>query len=181
MRPPSSLQEHQAIAIFIAKFGAQARDGTSALLAVTYNTSSKVVRDIWNVRTWTSATRPFWRREDEQLYLKNRMCRACKHRGIESLDTHAACYKCLSKLGDVLQEEPYQSSKQCTSDCDCMNDVMQPPQHHLGIQDPQDLPAITADCMNDVMRPPQHHMGKQDPVKDLPAIMFEDPFCVELE
>ena len=45
-------QEHQAIASFTAKFGAQARDGTSVMLAVCfYNTSSKVVRDIWNVRT----------------------------------------------------------------------------------------------------------------------------------
>ena len=68
MRPPSLLQEHQAIAIFTAKFDAQARDGTCALLAVCYNTSSKVVRDIWNVRTWTgNATRLFWRPEDKQF------------------------------------------------------------------------------------------------------------------
>ena len=114
MRPPSLLQEHQAIAIFTAKFDAQARDGTCALLAVCYNTSSKVVRDIWNVRTWTgNATRLFWRPEDKQFTIvpEERMCVTCKDLGIEFLDI--ACDKCLSKLGAVLEDEPYQSSKQC--------------------------------------------------------------------
>ena len=90
LRAPSMLQEEQVVAIFSAKFGAQPRDGTSAWLAKTFNTTTKVVRDIWNVRTWTSATRPYWTAKDKEVYIKTRT-QFAKGNGEKANDIVRAC------------------------------------------------------------------------------------------
>ena len=46
------------------------RDGTSGLLAQKYGVSLKVIRDVWNLRTWTSATMPYWTRSDREFFIK---------------------------------------------------------------------------------------------------------------
>jgi hypothetical protein len=40
----------------------------SAEFAERHGISSKAVRDIWNLRTWTTVTKPFWTQEDKALY-----------------------------------------------------------------------------------------------------------------
>ena len=46
------------------------RDGTSGLLAHKYGVSLKVVRDVWNLRTWTSVTMPYWTRSDRASFIR---------------------------------------------------------------------------------------------------------------
>jgi len=54
--------------VFRAKLAHTARDGTSAILASQYGITPKAVRDIWNLRTWATATRPLWSQEDLELW-----------------------------------------------------------------------------------------------------------------
>ena len=51
------LHEEDAIAIYLAKIQNKPRD-LAAKLANRYRISTKVVRDIWSLRTWVRATRP---------------------------------------------------------------------------------------------------------------------------
>ena len=48
------------------------KDGLAARLADCYGISAKAVRDIWRMRTWSQATRPYWTPEDHKRYLNTR-------------------------------------------------------------------------------------------------------------
>ena len=65
------ISRDDAIAIFRAKHTrASTRcDNLSTKLAAQYNISQRTVRDIWNLRTWTHATVPFWTTSDHKTYL----------------------------------------------------------------------------------------------------------------
>ncbi len=38
--------------------------------------------DIWNMRTWGWATLPHWTDADKRRYLEDRLCPACRRRGV---------------------------------------------------------------------------------------------------
>ena len=46
------------------------RDGTSALLAKKFQVSLKAIRDVWNLRTYTSVTMPYWTRDDRASFIR---------------------------------------------------------------------------------------------------------------
>jgi len=52
----------------------------------------KAVRDIWNLRTWTSATMPYWTSADHSRYLRKHLCKGCQRNGVKSFA--AACNAC---------------------------------------------------------------------------------------
>ena len=68
------------------------RDSTSAVLAEHYGITMKAVRDIWNLRTWTSATMPYWTSADHSRYLRKHLCKSCQRNGVKSFA--AACNAC---------------------------------------------------------------------------------------
>ena len=45
------------------------RDSLSAELAAEFGITSKAVRDIWNLRTWTWTTLPYWTQADHDDFL----------------------------------------------------------------------------------------------------------------
>ena len=55
------------------------RDGMAAEFAERYGISSKAVRDIWNLRTWTTVTKPYWTQEDEALHRRKMIRRVLKN------------------------------------------------------------------------------------------------------
>ena len=67
------------------------RDTEAASLATQFGITAKAVRDVWNLRTWTKTTMPFWTQAD----LNTRLCKECRSRKIRSLPE--ACDTC-SKL-----------------------------------------------------------------------------------
>ena len=59
------LTAEQAVTIFLARKERTGKRGTVAnRLACRYGVSPRTVRDIWNLRTWTEATRPQWSSAD---------------------------------------------------------------------------------------------------------------------
>ena len=70
------------------------RDSTSGVLAEHYGITMKAVRDIWNLRTWTSATMPYWTSADHSRYLRKHLCKGCQRNGVKSF---AAAYNACSK------------------------------------------------------------------------------------
>ena len=102
------LHEEDAIAIYLAKIQNKPRD-LAAKLANRYRISTKVVRDIWSLRTWVRATRPSWTQADQQFYVKNRLCAKCIRNNVNSLD--AACQSCLSRIDSP--EGQQQSPSHC--------------------------------------------------------------------
>jgi hypothetical protein len=56
----------------------------------------KAVRDIWNLRTWTSATMPYWTSADHSRYLRKHLCKACQRSGVKSFAE--ACNACSKPL-----------------------------------------------------------------------------------
>ena len=60
-RKRASLDEKSAVEIFLAKRTMMgARSGLSRRLANKYEVTAKAVRDVWVIRTWTNATKPYW-------------------------------------------------------------------------------------------------------------------------
>jgi len=53
-----------AIEIFKAKGPGTRRSGLSKVLADKYGITTKAIRDIWNLRTWSEVTRPLWSPEE---------------------------------------------------------------------------------------------------------------------
>jgi hypothetical protein len=84
------LDADAAIAIFLARGPGPRRDGTSTALSNQYNITTKAVRDVWNLRTWTMETMPHWTRNDWAKY--KHLCSACKIIGVTS--KASACAKC---------------------------------------------------------------------------------------
>jgi hypothetical protein len=66
-RPASSngtkLTAESAVEIFRAGGPDAKRSGLSKVLAERYGVTMKAIRDVWNLRTWTDVTRPFWSSE----------------------------------------------------------------------------------------------------------------------
>ena len=56
--------------IFTAKTKRRKNDGLASRLGEEFRISAKAVRDIWRLRTWAHATRPFWTPEDVRKYFK---------------------------------------------------------------------------------------------------------------
>ena len=57
-------------------------------LAHQFGLSPRAIRDIWNLRTWWTATMPLWTAEDWVLfrtkYSETRMCESCKRQAVDS-------------------------------------------------------------------------------------------------
>ena len=54
------------------------RDSLAAQLAAEFGITSKAVRDIWNLRTWTWTTLPYWTQADHDDFLPKHLCENCK-------------------------------------------------------------------------------------------------------
>ena len=71
------LNEALALAIFQARPCKKGRrTNLSATLGRRYGMTAKAVRDVWNVRTWASVTKPFWTAEERVAYEVRKMQRA---------------------------------------------------------------------------------------------------------
>ena len=62
------------------------------MLAEHYGVTMKAVRDIWNLRTWTAATMPYWTSADHRRYLRKHLCKTCQRSGVKSFAE--ACNAC---------------------------------------------------------------------------------------
>ena len=83
----------QAIMIFRARANREnLRDSLSSKLAAEFGITSKAVRDIWNLRTWTWKTMPYWTQADHDQFLPKHLCEACKARNVRKLSD--ACARC---------------------------------------------------------------------------------------
>ena len=91
-RAPGALDAQAAIDIFMRKKTRVSRDATTAELAARYNITMKAVRDVWNMRTWTKTTMPYWDKSDLKTFLDKHLCSACRVRRVSSFD--AACPSC---------------------------------------------------------------------------------------
>jgi hypothetical protein len=88
----STLDAQDAIAIFRAREQRMPRDRTSALLSEQYGITMKAVRDVWNLRTWTWTTMPFWTKRDLSQFLQKHLCDKCHRNGVQSIAS--ACSLC---------------------------------------------------------------------------------------
>ena len=68
------------------------RDSLAAQLAAEFGITSKAVRDIWNLRTWTWTTMPYWTQADHDQFLPKHLCEACKAGNVRRLSD--ACARC---------------------------------------------------------------------------------------
>jgi hypothetical protein len=88
----ATLDRQAAIAIYLAKASRTPRDKTSSALAAQYNITMKAVRDVWNLRTWTWKTMPYWTRSDQERFMRKHLCAQCRENGVKTLA--AACKTC---------------------------------------------------------------------------------------
>jgi len=88
----STLDAEAAIKVYLAKASCSPRDGTTAALAKQYNITMKAVRDVWNLRTWTWSTMPYWTYSDQKKFLRQHLCIHCRIKGVTSLAS--ACKTC---------------------------------------------------------------------------------------
>jgi hypothetical protein len=102
----STLDKDAAIEIYWAKASCSPRDGTSSALAKKYNITMKAVRDVWNLRTWSWSTMPYWTSSDLKKFLRKHLCSQCKSKGVQTMA--AACAKCSHprRRGRPLQAPP---------------------------------------------------------------------------
>ena len=86
----------QATIIFRAKANHEKRDSLSAELAAEFGITSKAVRDIWNLRTWTWTTLPYWTQADHDDFLPKHLCEECKveHKAGNVRVLSDACARC---------------------------------------------------------------------------------------
>ena len=76
-RGPCVITAEQAQSIFIARQKFGARD-LAARLAPEVGISSKAIRDIWSLRTWTHATRPHWTTADQEKFDRKQAQAQCR-------------------------------------------------------------------------------------------------------
>ena len=81
----ATLDKEAAIAIYLAKASRTPRDSTSSALAAKYKITMKAVRDVWNLRTWTWATMPYWTRSDQEIFMRKHLCAHCRANGVRTL------------------------------------------------------------------------------------------------
>ena len=67
----------QATMIFRAKANRVKRGSLSAELVAEFGITSKAVRDIWKLRTWTWKTLPCWTQADHDDFLPKHLCQEC--------------------------------------------------------------------------------------------------------
>ena len=69
-----------AVAIFKARDESRKKqDRLATRLSFEYGISTKAVRDIWNLRTWSHVTKPFWTPKDfSRRMLHSKLCTGCK-------------------------------------------------------------------------------------------------------
>ena len=73
-----TINDEEAVAIFIAQQSKSKRDGLATRLAREHGISPKAVYDIWNMRTRCRATRPYWTPAQEQRFMNSRFNHAPK-------------------------------------------------------------------------------------------------------
>ena len=84
--------------IFLSRTMRRNNDGLASRLGQDFGISAKAVRDIWRLRTWTRATRPYWTPEDMRNHLKKNLTstQACKahqtNRGRMCMHASRACF-----------------------------------------------------------------------------------------
>lgn len=65
------ISANEAIQIFVAKqHNHEIGDHLASRLATEFSLTNKAIRDIWNLRTWGPATKPYWTLSDTQLSLR---------------------------------------------------------------------------------------------------------------
>jgi len=84
-----------ALAIFVARKSQLKRDRLASRLAEEFSISPKAVRDIWNLRTWSSVTRPCWTSADSEKFLNRNLCNGCRTCGFTMIEQ--ACSTCRAK------------------------------------------------------------------------------------
>ena len=86
----------QATMIFRAKANRVKRGSLSVELAAEFGITSKAVRDIWNLRTWTWTTLPYWTQADHDDFLPKHLCEECKveHKAGNVRVLSDACARC---------------------------------------------------------------------------------------
>ena len=62
------ITKHEAIQIFRAKHSHRMGDREAARLGFEFGLTSKAIRDIWTMRTWVQATKPYWNASDAQHF-----------------------------------------------------------------------------------------------------------------
>ena len=82
--------------IFRAKANRVKRGSLSVELAAEFGITSKAVRDIWNLRTWTWTTLPYWTQADHDDFLPKHLCMNCKveHKAGNVPVLSDACARC---------------------------------------------------------------------------------------
>jgi hypothetical protein len=98
-----------AVAIFKARDGHRKKqDKLATRLSSEYGISTKAVRDIWNLRTWSHVTKPFWTPKDfSRRMLHSKLCTACnKDPAIASIeDACEACNASAMAVDDAARAE----------------------------------------------------------------------------
>ena len=70
----------QAIQIFLAKqHNHEIGDGLASRLGTEFGLTNKAIRDIWNLRTWAPATKPYWTLADTQLSIRKNESKKLKN------------------------------------------------------------------------------------------------------
>ena len=78
------------------------REASSTALAQKFGVSVKAVRDIWNLRTWTSVTRHLWTAADVEKCVRKQLCTACRGAKLASIDE--ACSACRLRTATFVAE-----------------------------------------------------------------------------
>ena len=60
------------------------RDTLSSVLAEKHGITSKAVRDVWKLRTWSWVTKSYWTPEDLSFFLRKHLCASCRDQGVKS-------------------------------------------------------------------------------------------------
>ena len=78
------------------------REASSTALALKFGVSVKAVRDIWNLRTWTSVTRHLWTAADVDKFARKQLCTSCRGAKLASIDE--ACSACRLRTATLVDE-----------------------------------------------------------------------------
>ena len=62
------ITKHEAIQIFVAKHSHTTGDHQAARLGLEFGLTNKAIRDIWTMRTWALATKPYRNASDEEQF-----------------------------------------------------------------------------------------------------------------
>lgn len=96
----NKITAEEAVLIFQERKNRKNRDQSALTLSLQYGLTSKAISDIWNLRTWRKATRPYWCASDVEMALcdeclrKNhgnfyQQCAACIARPLKKKRTNS--------------------------------------------------------------------------------------------